>query len=296
MGLVLSAAARADIPRARAAVSSRELDNATALFERFHPALLASNQPAYISGRTLSPAFSPFTFAGVPGFRYLATHLIGTLVSGELNELDMYLATVTATTTFEVPHHASLSGSNAYKIERLVNSVAFIEGGVEPDMDVLVRPVPFGFSVYVQFRSSSAPEQFKIEDKVECSPQGSELIRRLQAGMFSVEELPGETEDECEPYSRARVSPTSEIQPQNTAANYAQERHLIGIAQRRAQHDRASVLTVVSASAARDRTGRIVPTEMAWRREEEPVLRVHLHDGHYHYPVLARIDFLTADR
>jgi hypothetical protein len=257
------------------------------------PALLAGNQSAYLAGRELAPAFSPLTFTGEAGFRYLATHLTDTLVSGELNDLDMYLATVTATTTFEVPHHVPLSGPDAYDVERLVNSVAFIEGGVEHDMDVLVRPVPFGFSVYVQFRSSNAPEQFKVEDKVECAPQGSELIQRLRPGTFSVEELPGETEDECEAYSRAPV-PASKIQPQDTAANYAHERRLITLAKQSARRDHASVLAVVSASATRDRTGRVIPTEMAWRDEEEPVLRVHLRDGHYHYPVLAHIDFLTA--
>jgi len=279
---------------AAASVARLGLDQAIALFARFDPQLLTPNRSARLAGRELAPAFSPLRFSGEPSFQALSTHLTGTLVGGELEELDMFLANETGTTTFEVPHHVALSGPSAFDLETLVNSVAFIEGEVEPHTDVLVRPIPLGFSVYVEFRSAAARERFSIEDKVSCAPGGFELIRRVRPGTFSVEELQGEREAECEPYSRSPVASAAQIEPSDTAANYAHERRLIALASGRAHRDDASVLAIVSASPARDATGRLVPTEMAWRYEEEPVLRVHLRAGHYRYPVLARVDFFSG--
>jgi hypothetical protein len=294
--LVSVASGAATPPPASAGVSSGELDQAIALFARFNPQLLRPNRPARLAGRLVAPGFSPLIFIGEPSIRELSTHLTGTLVSGELGELDMYLADETGTTTFEVPHHPALSGPRAYDFEALVNSVAFIEGGVEPHTDVLVRPTPFGYSVYVQFRSANSPERFSIHDKVSCAPVGSELIRRLRPGTFSVELLLGERKAECEPYSRTPVAPAASIEPSDTVANYAHERRLIALARERARRDDADALALVSARPARDARGRLVPTEMAWRYEEEPVLRVHLRAGRYRYPVLARVDFFSGAR
>ncbi len=298
LGLALASVASdaAAAPLATASVARGELDRAIALFAHFNPQLLWRNRPARLAGRFLAPGFSPLVFRGEPSFRELSTHLTGTLVSGELGELEMYLADETGTTTFGVPHHLALSSPGAYDLEALVNSVAFVEGGVEPHTDVLVRPTPLGFSVYVQFRSANAPERFSIHDKVFCAPGGSELIRRVRPGTFSLELLLGETEAECEPYSRAPVAPVAPIEPSDTVASYAHERRLITLARARARRDDASVLALVSASPARDALGRLVPTEMAWRDEEEPVLRVHLRAGHYRYPVLARVDFFSGAR
>lgn len=281
---------------ASASVSASELDRAIALFARFNPQLLTLNRPARLAGRLVTPRFSPLVFDGERSYPELSTHLASSLVFGELEELDMYLADETDTTTLEVPHQRALSGPGANDLETLVNSVAFVEGGVEPSTDVLVRPTPLGFSVYVQFRSANAPERFAIHDKVMCAPEGSELIRRVRPGTFSIELENAETEAECEPYSRAPVAPVAPVEPSDTAANYAHERRLIALAKRRARRDDASVLALVSASPARDARGRLVPTEMAWRDEEDPVLRVHLGAGHYSYPVLARVDFFSGAR
>jgi hypothetical protein len=283
-------------PIGAASVSRRDLDSAIVLFARFNPQLLEPNRRTRLAGRQVAPSFSPLVFSGEPSIQELGTHLIGTLAGGELGELDMFLEDGAGTTTFQVPHHDALSDSSAYDLEALVNSVAFIEGAVEPHTDVLVRPIPLGFSVYVQFRSVSTPERFSIEDKVFCAPSGFELIRRVRPGTFSLEEVLGEREAECEPYSRSLVAPVERIEPSDTAANYAHERRLIMLARKQARRDHASLLDVVSASPARDATGRLVPTEMAWRYEETPVLRVHLRAGHYRYPVLARVDFFVGDR
>jgi hypothetical protein len=295
VGLV-SAVARAGMP-AIAATSSGELDAAIGLFERFNPDLLEPNRPIEIGRRRIEPGFAPLRFSHEGSFSKLYTHLTGTLLFGEMSELEMYLATPpTATTTFSLPAHEALMGPVAFDMERLVNGVAFIEGDVSRQTDLLVRPVARGFSVYVQLRSPAAPERFTIRDKVECDP-GSELIRRLAPGTFAIEyPIQERYEEECEPYSRSRIPAHRSIEPADTSANYEYETRLLRAASAQARRDDASVLAVVSATSARDATGRVVPTEMAWRYQEEPVLRVHLRSGHYSYPVLAHIEFIAKAR
>jgi hypothetical protein len=56
------------------------------------------------------------------------------------------------------------------------------------------------------------------------------------------------------------------------------------------------VRNVLSVAAARDATGRVVPTDMVWRYGEEPVLRVHCAHGHYLYPIVVRVDLLAESR
>lgn len=282
-------------PVGTTSVSLSDLDSAIALFARFNPQLLEPNRPALLAGHEVSPRFSPLRFRGERSIQALGTYLVGTLAGGELEELDIFLEDGVGTTTFEVPHRDALSGPGAYDLETLVNSVAFIEGAVQPHTDVLVRPVPLGFSLYVQFRSASAPERFQITDKIMCPPGGSEVIRRVRPGTYSLDQVPNESQQiECEPYSHSLVAPVEQIETTDTAANYAHERRLIVLANHQASRDHVSMLDLVSASPARDATGRVVPTEMSWR--DEPVLRVHLRAGHYQYPVVARMDFLVGDQ
>ncbi len=282
-------------PVGTTSVSRSDLDSAIALFARFSPQLLEPNRPALLAGHEVSPRFSPLRFRGEHSIQILGTHLVGTFAGGELEELDIFLEDGVGTTTFQVPHREALSGPSAYHLETLVNSVAFIEGAVQPRTDVLVRPVPLGFSLYVQFRSASAPERLKIEDKVMCPSGGSEVIRRVSPGTYSLDQVPDENQlIECEPYSHSLVAPTESIEPTDTTANYAYERRLIALAQQQALRDHVSLLDLVNATPARDAAGHVVPTEMSWR--DEPVLRVHLRAGHYRYPVVARVDFLVGDQ
>jgi hypothetical protein len=114
--------------------------------------------------------------------------------------------------------------------------------------------------------------------------------------VFVVEQLLRDREAECEPYSRSRVSAQKSIEPADTSANYRRESRLIGSATRRAKLDDATVLAVVSATSARDANGHVVPTDMAWRYDDEPVLRVYHLTRRYRYPVVVRVDFITKAR
>ncbi len=280
---------------ATAATSSGELDAAIGLFERFNPELLRPNQTIKVGSRWIAPAFAPLRFSGGGALSELVTHLTDTLAPGQMNELQLYLPTPTSeTTALSLPALSASSGPNAYNKERLLNSVAFVEGGVRPQMDMLVRPTVLGFSAYVQFRSRSAAEQVPLQSGVSCAPLGSELIRRLQPGVFVIEQLIQEREAECERYSRSRVPVEKPIGPADTYAHYQRELRLIRSAARRARFDHTTMLAVVSATSARDADGHAVPTDMAWRYDEEPVLRVHHKARSYRYPIVARIDFITA--
>jgi hypothetical protein len=290
------AVARSGITGA-AARSARELDTAVSLFARFHPELLERSHAAKVGSRRISPAFTPLRFSHEGVISDLVTHMTDTLVPGEMNELQMYLSTPTSeTASLSLPAHFASSGADAYNVERLISSTAFIEGGVRRQTDVLVRPTALGFSAYIQFRSRSAAERVPLQSGVFCAPQGFELIRRLRPGVFIIEQLIREREAECESYSRSRVPTQRSIEPADTSANYRRESRLIGSATRRAKLDDATMLAVVSAISARDANGHVVPTDMAWRYDDEPVLRVHHLARRYRYPVVMRIDFITKAR
>jgi hypothetical protein len=291
----VKAIARAGIS-ATAATSSRELDAAIGLFERFNPELVAPNRTMKVGSRWIAPAFAPLRFSNEGVISDLVTHMTDTLVPGEMNELQMYLPTPSETTGLSLPALSASSGPDAYSKERLLNSVAFVEGGVRPQMDMLVRPTALGFSAYIQFRSRSTAEQVPLQSGVSCAPLSSELIRRLQPGVFVIEQLIQEREAECERYSRSLVPVKRPIEPADTYANYQRELRLIRAATRRARLDYTTMLAVVSATTARDADGHAVPTDMAWRYDEEPVLRVHHKARRYRYPIVARIDFIAAAR
>jgi hypothetical protein len=273
------------IPTASAALSTRELETAIGLFARFNPDLFESNEAFELGGRWLRPAFAPLQENKVVG---PTTKLVNGLVSGEARELSAFV-------TGQDGEGTEISLYAKHEAERLVDGVALVDGGIERQTDVLVRPVPFGFSFYVQFRSASAPERVSLNSGVGCAPGGSELITRLGAGTFAVEG-PSGAEVECERYSRARVPAQASPAPWDTVANYRHERRLLELAERRARRGRAEVRGVLSAATARDATGRVVPTDMSWRYDEEPVLRVHFAHGHYRYPIVVRVDLLVEAR
>jgi hypothetical protein len=178
--------------------------------------------------------------------------------------------------------------------ERLIDSVALIRGGIRRQTDVLIRPVPLGFSIYLQFRSEAAPERIEIEDNTVCAVTDPEFIWRLGAGTFAIEEL-SSVKHECQPYSRGFIPAQAPLAPSNSIANYRHEARLLTLARRFTRKDDATVIAVLSAAIARDATGRAVPTSLAWPFEG-PVLRVHHRHGHYQYPIVARLDFIGVSR
>lgn len=277
---------------AAAARSPRELDTALALFERFNPALLRANRPATVGGRRIQPRLTPLRFDREDGSGDFVTHLAGGLAWGEINELQLSLETDWAfPPELRLPALNETSLAEARGTERLIDSTALVEGGVQRATDALVRPLPLGLSLYLQFRSPAAPERVVLSNKFQCPPLNSEVVRRLGPGTFAIEGLSRENV-ECEPYSRALLPVHAPPPPSDTVANYRHERRLLAAALRRARADHATLLAVVNASSARDAAGHPVPTDFAWRRLEEPVLRVH-HERGERYPVLARVDFIV---
>jgi hypothetical protein len=275
---------------ATTAQSARELDDAIGLFERFNPHLLEPNAQATVGGHRIKPAFTPLRFhreGSIGG--YFSTHLVGNLVGGEIEELQMAFGEYGPVVS--LPANSETSLADADDTERLINATALVEGHIKRQTDVLVRPSPLGFSVYLQFRSRSAPERITFSTKVQCAI-GSEGTRRVGAGTFVIEGLHSEDEGGCRPYSRARLPAQAPPGPSDTAANYQYEMRLLKAARHVAQEDNASIIAVLSATSARDATGRIVPTDFAWRPEYDPVLRVHLKNGNYRYPIVARVDFI----
>jgi hypothetical protein len=277
---------------ATTARSARELDDAIGLFERFNPDLLEPNQPTTVGGRRIEPAFSPLRFSHEGSISDYFTHITGGLVSGEMNELQMSLNVEGYTPDFSLPANFESSLADARNTERLINATALVEGAIQRQTDVLIRPVPLGFSFYLQFRSRAAPERVTISANVLCAPTGSEVIKRLGAGAFAVEGL-SNFDGECAPYSRAHIPPQTAVAPTNSRANYQHEMRLLKVAQRSARENHASAIVVLSATTARDAARRAVPTDLAWRYQEEPVLRVHLAHGAYRYPIVARLDLVA---
>ncbi len=222
----------------------------------------------------------------------VVTHLTSALTSGEINDLQMSLA---ARWPFppelRLPALTETSLADARNTERLIDSTALVEGSVQPQTDVLIRPLPLGFSFYLQFRSPAAPERVVITNNFECPSLGSEVIKRLSAGTFAIEGLSTEN-DECEPYSRAPLSANAPPPSYDTIANYRHEQRLLAGAGRIARAEHTTLLAVIDVSSARDAAGRSVPTDFAWRYPEEPVLRVH-HVAGDRYPIVARIDFIV---
>lgn len=286
-GGLLSQAIATTRPRiaATTASSGRELEAAIGLFERFNPDLLNPNEPIEVRGRQIEPAFTPLRYSHNEGA--LTTGLTGSLALGGITELNMSLEPSDGRTP-------DLSLPASHDTERLIDSTALVEGDIQRQTDVLIRPTPLGFSIYVQLRSVAAPERLTIESNIVCEPTGPELIRRLGAGTFAIEELPN-FENECGLFSRARIPAQVPFAPSDSTANYRHELRLLNVARRFAHRDKGTVLAVLSATAARDVTGRVVPTSLAWRGEN-PVLRVYHRQARYRYPIVARLDFITPAR
>jgi hypothetical protein len=285
-----SAATRPRVVMA-ATFSSRELDTAVGLFERFYPDLLEPSRPTVVGGRQIDPRFSPLRFTYVDSIGDSVTHLIDGLVSGETDEMQMILDTHEYTPIFSTPEIFVTSNAQARDGEGLFNSgSALIAGHIQRQTDALVRAEPFGVSVYLLFRSPSAPEQITFSTSG-CPPLGFEMVKRLGAGTFAVEGL--SSEDECEPFSKARIPAQAPLPPADTGANYLHEKRLLALAHRVARKDDADLISVVSAAGADDALGHPVPTDFAWRDPEAPVLRVHFKRFHCRYPLVARVDFVT---
>ncbi len=102
--------------QATIAHSARELDAAIDLFARFTPELLKPNKPATVDGHRIKPAFSPLHFVREGSEGDFLTHLVGSLVSGEMDELQMSLD-VGYDPTFSLPAHTLTSLKNAIDTE-----------------------------------------------------------------------------------------------------------------------------------------------------------------------------------
>lgn len=267
--LAAAAPARAD----------RRAEAAIAAIERVHPELLAPARPARFAGRSFAPHFSAVA-------RESHTwRLAGAATSGEVRGDGPEPGGVVA--FVGLPQGWSEGGTV------LVGSSAIVQAEAAPATDVIVRPLPLGFAVYLLLRSARAAERVALDSNLGC--EGGEFQRRLAPGVFEIAEGAGEDPSlapECGSYSHSGVAAWAPG-PLDTLANLRHERALWSLARRRSAAEHASPLLLVAASAARDERGRIVPTEMSWRYPAEPFLRIRHRGAHPAYPLLVRLDVLS---
>lgn len=285
---------------ARAGATARQsLQAAITRFAAFDKALFASDQPARAAGRPLRPTLRTPHFGRAEGVASLSTALVG-----GRSRLDIDLFSESRGLLISAPAWEtgfSLESALAARSQGL-RAVAGAVGGAlvvaeaQRKTDYLLRALPYGVSVYVLFQSARALERISFETGLECAPEGFELFRRLGPGTFSWEtELTNNNEEaECEPYSHSLVAPGAPPRPTDIAGAYRGERALLASAKLRARRDRARPEIVFRAYTAHDATGRPVLTEMAWREEGSPVIRVHLVSGRFRFPVVLRFDVIAA--
>ncbi len=283
------------------AVSASAAEGLSSAIERFaavDPDLFAANEPARAGRRWIRPALRPV--------RYRHEELgvsATTSVDGGVSpmEVSLYnqsggLDITTSGPRWEVSLPSELA-STASHLQGLagIAGAAFVVAGVQRETDMLIRPLPLGVSVYALLRSARAPERIEVGTNLDCPTTGSDLFRRLGPGSFSYEEMTVEdVEDECGAYSHVPVGHSQPPPASSTAAAYRAERKLLASARTRARQDRAVTECVITAYPARDADGHTVPTEMAWRSEDGPVVRVRLGAAHPRFPVIERFDVIAA--